>query len=50
MTIPQRGTVLVVDDAPMNLDVLSHALSDELDVMTADNGETGPVEKALHFD
>ncbi len=40
MTIPQRGTVLVVDDAPMNLDVLSHALSDEFMVMTADNGET----------
>jgi putative two-component system response regulator len=35
-----RGTVLVVDDAPMNLDVLSHCLSDEFEVITADNGET----------
>ncbi len=40
MTIQQRGTVLVVDDAPMNLDVLSHSLSDEFEVITADCGET----------
>ncbi len=40
MTIRKRGTVLVVDDAPMNLDVLSHSLSDAFEVITADNGET----------
>ena len=37
---PQRGTVLVVDDAAMNLDVLSHSLADEFEVITADNGDT----------
>jgi len=40
MAIRKRGTVLVVDDAPMNLDVLSHSLSDSFDVITAENGET----------
>ncbi len=39
MVMRKRGSVLVVDDAPMNLDVLSHSLSDSFEVITADNGE-----------
>lgn len=36
-----RSTVLVVDDAPENIDILNNALSEEFDLIVATSGEKG---------
>jgi len=35
----ERGSILIVDDEPANLEILSEALEDKYDIMCATNGE-----------
>jgi diguanylate cyclase (GGDEF)-like protein len=39
LNFDERGTVLIVDDDPTNLEILSEALEDKYDIMCATNGE-----------